>query len=190
MRLDKFQDSKFQRGASKLKEALWLATSGIIVESWLPGSRWRSFLLRLFGANVGKGVVIKPRVRVKFPWRLNIGAHSWIGENVWIDNLTHVDIGCHSCISQGSYLCTGSHDWSSETFELVVRPIVIADHAWVCAFALVAPGTTIEEGAVLGMGELGSGRLTKWTMQKSTGQQQRSIETCSSPSDFEGNRKI
>lgn len=166
MRLDRFQNSDYRRGASKFKEALWLAVSGLLVESWLPGSKWRVALLRLFGARIGKGVVIKPHVRVKFPWRLKIGDHCWIGEEVWIDNLANVEIGCHVCLSQRAYLCTGSHDWSRETFDLIVCPITIADHAWVCAFAVLAPGTSLGEGAILGMGERGSGALPAWTITR------------------------
>jgi hypothetical protein len=89
---------------------------------------------------VGTGVVIKPHVRVKFPWKLYIGDHSWIGESVWIDNLAQVTIGSNCCISQGAYLCTGSHRWDRDTFDLVTKPIVIEDQCWVGAMARVAPG--------------------------------------------------
>lgn len=167
MRLDRYENSNFSRGASKSKEALWLCVSGLIVESWVPGSKWRVALLRMFGAIVGKGVVIKPHVRVKFPWCLTIGDHSWIGENVWIDNLTDVYIGSHVCISQGAYLCTGSHDWSRDTFDLILRPIIISNHAWVCAFAVLAPGTNLGEGAILGISERGNGALPAWTVTRS-----------------------
>lgn len=176
MRLDLFRNPEYRRGASPLKEALWLATSGILVESWIPGSGWRDALLRLFGAEIGTGVVIKPRVKVKFPWRLVVGDYSWIGERVWIDNLEQVTIGSHVCLSQGVYLCTGSHDWTSETFDLITRPISVSDHAWVGAFAVLAPGTTVGEGAVLAMGKTGSGTLPEWTIQKHHGVSRRVID--------------
>lgn len=131
-----------------------MLTSALLVRSGVPGSRQRVLALRAFGARIEEGVVIKPHVRVKFPWRLSIGAHSWIGEEVWIDNLADVSIGAHCCVSQGAYLCTGSHDWRSETFDLITEPIRISDGAWICARASVAPGVTIGAGAVVGLGSI------------------------------------
>lgn len=162
MRLDRYSPGNFDRGASRVREALWLVVSGVLVTSWLPGSGWRAWLLRAFGARIGKGVVLKPGVRVKFPWRLSIGDHSWIGEDVWIDNLAQVTIGAHACLSQGAYLCTGSHDWARDTFDLITRPITVGDHAWVGVRAVLAPGATLETGAVLSMTSLGKGRIEAW----------------------------
>ena len=127
------------------------------------GSRLRITILRIFGARIGSGVVIKPHVKVKFPWRLTVGANSWIGEGVWIDNLAEVKIGCNACISQGAYLCTGSHDWSAPTFDLVVRPIEIGDEAWICANASVGPGVRAGRGAVLTLGAVATRDLEDWT---------------------------
>lgn len=164
MRLDLFSNDKFERGASRIKEALWLIVSGLFVESWLPGSGWRVALLQLFGARIGAGVMIKPGLKVKFPWRLYVGDCSWIGERAWIDNLGQVTIGNHVCISQGAYLCTGNHDWSSKHFDLLVAPIIVSDHAWICAYTTLAPGSSIGEGAVVVMGETASGRIDDWTI--------------------------
>lgn len=164
VRLDLFANPEFSRGASRLKELAWYVVSSLFVESWLPGSAWRRSLLRWFGARVGKGVVIKPRVRVKFPWRLEIGDHSWIGEAVWIDNLDQVTIGDQCCVSQGAYLCTGSHDWSDEKFGLLTKPIVIEDGCWVGAKAILAPGSQMRRGAMLTLGCVASGTLTAWTV--------------------------
>ena len=135
MRLDKFNNSGFSRGRSFLVETAWRIAEGLLLNSFLPGSAWRAALLRVFGASIGKGVVIKTHVRVKFPWKLSIGEHSWVGESVWIDNLTDVHIGNHCCISQGAYLCTGNHRWDRETFDLEARPIRIEDHCWIGAAA-------------------------------------------------------
>ena len=154
MHLDRFDNSAYERGRSSVVEALWLVVSGVLVESWLPGSAFRIYLLRLFGARIGPGVVIKPHVRIKFPWRLSIGDNSWIGEGVWIDNLAQVDVGANCCISQGAYLCTGSHDWSLPAFDLITRPITIGDGAWICAQARVSPGVKVGAGAVLGFGAI------------------------------------
>jgi putative colanic acid biosynthesis acetyltransferase WcaF len=145
-------------------EAIWLLVQWAFVSSWLPGSAHRRWLLRVFGAKVGKGVQIKPGVRVKFPWRLEIGDHSWIGEDVWIDNLALVTIGPNCCISQRAYLCTGSHDWSRPTFDLIVRPIQIGQAAWIAACSTVAPGVTIGDGAVLAFGSVAVRDLEPWTI--------------------------
>lgn len=164
VRLDRFDNSGFHRGRSRWVEALWLAASMLIVQSGLPGSGVRIWLLRAFGARIARGVVIKPRVTVKFPWRLSIGAHSWIGEHVWIDNLDEVTIGAQCCLSQGAYLCTGSHDWSKPTFDLITRPIFIEDEAWICAKASVGPGVRIGRGAVLGFGCVATRDVTPWAL--------------------------
>lgn len=151
MRLDQYTSGGFQRGRARWVEVLWLLLQGVFA-SGLPGSAWRVWLLRRFGARLGRGLVLKPRVRIKFPWRLQCGDHVWIGESVWIDNLAEVTLGNHVCVSQGAYLCTGSHDWTDPRFGLITRAIRVADGAWVGAFARLAPGCTVESGAVVGMG--------------------------------------
>lgn len=164
MRLDLFDNSGFRRGRPRWVEALWVVVGAVSVGSFFPGSKMRVALLRLFGARIGSGVVIKPSVAVKFPWNLEIGDHVWIGERVWIDNLAKVRIGSHSCVSQGVYLCTGSHDWTSTGFDLITRDIVIEDQCWVGAMARVAPGTHMGQGAVLSMGSVGAGTLEPWSI--------------------------
>ncbi len=154
--------STLSRGRSFWVEGFWLLVQALFVRSWLPGSTHRRWLLRWFGAQIGKGVVIKPGVRVKFPWRLTVGDYSWIGEGVWIDNLAPVEIGKHCCISQEAYLCTGSHDWSAPGFDLILKPIVLKDGVWVAARAVVGPGVTLEEGAVLALGSLATKDLERW----------------------------
>lgn len=164
MRLDTFENSDFNRGAGKWKELLWLFFSALVFSTWLPGSGWRVSLLRLFGASIGTGVVIKPRVVVKFPWKLSIGDYSWVGEDTWIDNLAPVAIGAHACISQGVYLCTGSHDWSLSSFDLITRPIEVSDQAWLGAFSRVAPGVKVGQGAVLALGSVATKPLQPWVI--------------------------
>ena len=143
-------------------EALWRATEGLLFQSWIPGSAWRTWVLRWFGAEVGEGVVIKPHVKIKFPWKLSIGDNSWIGERVWLDNLDKVTIGNDCCLSQGAYLCTGNHRWDQGTFDLVTGPIVIRDHCWIGAMSKISPGVICGEGAVLAMGSLASSNLEQW----------------------------
>lgn len=140
--------------------------SALFIESLLPGSAHRRLILRLFGAKIGKQVIIKPRVRVKFPWKLSIGDDTWLGEAVWIDNLDAVKIGADCCISQGAYICTGSHDWSSSSFDLITKPISIGNCAWIGARASVAPGTVIAEGAMVTMGSVATGRLEAWSIYR------------------------
>lgn len=164
MRLDLYDNQSFSRGRSLPFEMLWLAAQSLFVRSQIPGSAHRRWLLRMFGAQIGKGVVIKPGVRVKLPWHLTIGDHSWIGEDVWIDNLTTVVIGSHCCISQGAYLCTGNHDWSTAAFDLRAEPIRVSDMAWIAGRAVVAPGVTLGEGSVLALGSVATRNVEAWTV--------------------------
>lgn len=166
MRLDQFDNSAFDRGRPAWVEAAWLAVQWLLVSSWVPGSWHRRLALRLFGARIGRGLVAKPGLRVKFPWKLTLGDHVWLGEDVWLDNLGEVRIGSHVCVSQGAYLCTGSHDWSARGFDLIVRPIELADHAWIGARAVIGPGTVVEEGAVLALGSVATRRLGAWQVHQ------------------------
>jgi putative colanic acid biosynthesis acetyltransferase WcaF len=154
VRLGSYENGWFTRGRSKIVEALWLCVDALLVSSWVPGSWHRRLVLRLFGARIGRRVSIKPRVRVKFPWRLVVGDDSWLGECVWIDNLERVEIGSNCCLSQGAHLCTGSHDWTRPGFDLIVKPIRIEDGAWIAARAAVGPGVTVGKGGVLGLGSV------------------------------------
>ena len=163
-RLKDFANPQFSRGRARIVEALWLLAQWALVASWIPGAAHRRWLLRIFGAKIGKGVDIKPGVRVKFPWRLEVGNYSWIGENVWIDNLVQISIGANCCISQGAYLCTGNHDWSRSTFDLIMGPIHIGEGAWIAARSTIGPGVTVGEGAVLGLGSVANRDLEPWTI--------------------------
>ncbi|NCF64286.1 MAG: colanic acid biosynthesis acetyltransferase WcaF [Gammaproteobacteria bacterium] len=162
MHLDSFDNSDFERGKPAWVEAIWRLVDGILLNSWLPGSGWRVWILRRFGARIGTGVVVKPYVKVKFPWRLKIGDHSWIGERVWIDNLAEVEIGSHCCLSQGAFLCTGNHRWDKDSFDLATLPIVLGDHCWIGAMARVAPGVTCGAGSVLSMDSFATADLEDW----------------------------
>jgi len=154
MRLDLYNNKWFDRGKPVWVESLWLVVQAIFIQSWIPGAKYRVALLRQFGAHIGKGVDIKPGVKVKFPWRLKIGDHSWIGEDVWLDNLAPITIGSHCCISQGVYLCTGSHNWKSVRFDLITEPIEIKNDVWLAAKSMVGPGVTVENGAILTLGSV------------------------------------
>jgi len=162
MHLDEFDSVSFQRGRSRRVEALWLVVQALFVSSRIVGVRHRAVLLRQFGAKLGEGLFFRPGLRVKFPWRLQIGDHCWIGEDAWIDNLAPVSIGSHCCLSQGVYLCTGSHDWQAPKFDLVTRAITICDKAWLGAKSMVGPGVTVGEGAVLTLGSVAVKDLKPW----------------------------
>lgn len=111
---------------------------------------WRRFLLRCFGANIGKKVMIRPTAHIQFPWKLHIGDYSWIGDNVVLYNLDKITIGSHSVVSQRSYLCTGSHHHHQTDFSIYTKPITIQDQCWLAADVFVAPGINIGEGTVVG----------------------------------------
>ncbi len=134
----------FDRGASKITEACWWVTSLAFFQLPLPlPSRFRCVLLRLFGAKIGQGVVIRGGVKISFPWRLTVGDYVWIGEEVMILSLAQVTIGSNCCISQKAFLCTGSHRFDRVGFDLLTKPIVIHDGSWVAANVFVAPGVEI-----------------------------------------------
>ncbi|HYF31976.1 MAG TPA: WcaF family extracellular polysaccharide biosynthesis acetyltransferase [Chitinophagaceae bacterium] len=136
--------------ASRLKQMVWYVTNIIFFKNALNvSSGIKVSLLRMFGAKVGKGVVIKPSVNIKYPWKLVIGSHSWIGENVWIDNLADILIGSNVCLSQGAMLLTGNHDYRKPTFDLQVKGIVLEDGVWIGAQAMVCPGITCRSHSVL-----------------------------------------
>jgi putative colanic acid biosynthesis acetyltransferase WcaF len=158
VKLALYDNSWYRPGGSFLKRTIWFFVGQPILRcSWMPFSGIRVVLLRLFGARIGKDVVIKPAVDVKYPWHLEIGSNCWIGERVWIDNLTTVRLGSNVCVSQGAYLCTGNHDWTDPAFGLIVAPIELADAAWVGARSILTPGTTLGIGAVAAAGAVVGG---------------------------------
>lgn len=155
IRLDQYDNSSFDRGASKLKEIAWNLTKILFFQPpWPIPSSIRCWLLRLFGAEVGSGVVIRSRTNITFPWRLEIGDHSWIGEEVIILSLAEVAIGAHCCISQRAFICSGSHDFDKPSFDLVTGPIVIGESSWIAACAFVGPGVTLNPGTLVKANEV------------------------------------
>ena len=113
------------RGRGFVIRALWHCVNAVCFQNPLnPSSVIKTWLLRRFGAKIGKGVVLKPGINVKHPWFLEVGDHTWIGENAWLDNAAApITIGSHVCLSQGVYLCTGSHDWSDPAFGLIAQAL-------------------------------------------------------------------
>lgn len=155
VRLDQYDNSWFSPGRPTIVQMLWFLLGATIVRShWIPSSQLRVWILRFFGAHIADGVVIKPGVRVKFPWRLTIGAHTWIGEDAWLDNLAAIEIGRHACVSQGAYFCTGNHNWSDPKFGLITRGIYMGDGSWAGARCFIGPGVSLGECAVAAAGSV------------------------------------
>ncbi len=110
---------------------------------------WRNALLRAFGATLGTGVRVYPTAEVMFPWNLDLGDHVVVGSGVRLYSLARITLGSHVLISQGAHLCAGSHDHRQSHFPLVLKPIVVRDHAWLAAECFVGPGVEIGAGAVI-----------------------------------------
>ena len=165
--LSSFNNSFFNKGASSFKIALWTITNNLILKNYLiPFSFFKVFFLRLFGAKIGKNVIIKPAVKIKYPWKLIVGNNCWIGENVWIDNLETVTIQDNVCISQGAFLFCGNHDFKSTSFNLMVDKINIESGAWIGAKSIVCPGVTIFSHAILMAGSFANKDLEPYTIYK------------------------
>lgn len=145
-----FTGRGYDKGRPVGIQILWLVVSRMIVMKWWCPSKLRVALLRAFGANIGTGTIIRSDVKIHWPWKLTVGANTWIGEEVWVLNLDNVTIGSNTCVSQAVLLCTGSHSRRSPTFEFDNGPIVIGDSVWVAANATVLRGVTIGDGATVG----------------------------------------
>ena len=164
-RLDTYNNDWYKPGRSVFIRLVWLFISVLFVQcSWNPVSSIRVMLLRLFGARIGKNVTIKPGVHVKYPWFLQVGNSVWIGEKVWIDNLTHVTIGDHVCLSQGAFLLTGNHDYTRSTFDLMVKPIELKEGVWIGAKSIVCPGVVCQSHAVLTAGSVARNELQSYSI--------------------------
>lgn len=129
-----------------------------------PFSKFKIFLLRLFGAKIGRAVLIKPGVNIKYPWLLNIGKNVWIGENVWIDNLAKVTIDDNVCISQGAMLLCGNHNYNKSTFDLIIGEIHLKEGSWVGAKSTICPGVTLKSHSVLAAGSIATKSLDPYSI--------------------------
>jgi putative colanic acid biosynthesis acetyltransferase WcaF len=156
-----FTGANYDKGRPFLVQLLWMVVSrGLTMQWWCP-IRLRLFVLRAFGARIGAGTLIRHDVKIHWPWKLEIGHDTWIGEEVWILNLEPVVIGSNTCISQAVLLCTGSHDRFSPTFEFDNAPIFIGDSVWVAARATVLRGVRIDDGATIGATALVTGDVAE-----------------------------
>ena len=139
------------RGKSKLYVQLWWLVQAIFISlSPQVFYGWRRFWLRMFGASIGKKVLVRPSVKITYPWKVSIGDHSWIGDDAVLYSLGEIEIGSNTVISQKSYLCTGSHDYTKETFDIFANKITVGNGCWLATDVFVAPGIDIGDGAVIG----------------------------------------
>jgi putative colanic acid biosynthesis acetyltransferase WcaF len=143
------------RGAAAWRAQLWWLFQALFV---LPTPQymfaWRRYALILFGAKIGKHVLIRPGVRVTYPWNLTMGDYVWIGDNVTLYSVAEISIGSHSCVSQESYLCAGTHDYRDVTFAFVSTPIKIGEECWIAARSFIGPGVEVGDAAVVGAGSV------------------------------------
>lgn len=162
---DTYTQPSFSR-SNRVARGLW----GVV---WLflfrPSPRplhvWRRLLLRLFGAQIGQGCHIYPNVKVWAPWNLVMGCHTGVGDGANLYCMDKFEIGDFVAISQGAVLCGGTHDYNSPNMQLVIKPIVIGTHAWICAEAFLHPGVVVPEGAVVGARAVVTKSLpTAWTV--------------------------
>ncbi|NEM98882.1 putative colanic acid biosynthesis acetyltransferase [Pontibacter burrus] len=163
--LSKYNNDWYNPGAGGIKRLLWFVVNVLFfINPINPLSSLKVALLRLFGANIGKGVVIKPSVNIKYPWLLTIGNHVWIGENVWIDNLSQVTIKDNVTLSQGAILLTGSHNYKRPTFDLIVGTIILEEGCWIGAKAMVCPAITCGSHSVLAAGSVATTDLKPYML--------------------------
>jgi putative colanic acid biosynthesis acetyltransferase WcaF len=156
---------KAGRSGDLLRRALWECVQLPFHPLRPRGLSWmRVALLRMFGAKIGKNVLICGGVRVHVPWNLELGDYAAIGDKVEIYNLAPIRIGAHTTVSQHTYLCASSHDYTRSDFPLYSLPITVGAQAWIAAGAFVAPGVTIGEGSVVGARSVVLRDIPPWTV--------------------------
>ncbi|MEM6256160.1 MAG: hormogonium polysaccharide biosynthesis acetyltransferase HpsU [Cyanobacteria bacterium P01_D01_bin.156] len=149
--LTQYYQPGFEIGRPKWYVLLWWLVQSVVFPLTLHTTHGlRCAVLRLFGAKIGKNVVIRPSARFTYPWKVEIGDHSWVGEDVVFYSLAPIRLGQHCVVSQKSYLCTGSHDFSDPSFALVTAPVVIENGAWIATDCFIGPGVRIGANALIG----------------------------------------
>ena len=162
----KFNTGAFTPGASTTKLGAWYLLSMLCFRSGLiPFSNVLVFILKLFGAKIGRDVRIKPFVHIRYPWRFEMGDHSWLAD-CYIDNLAPVRLGKNVCVSQGAMLLTGNHDFTKPAFDLITKPIVLEDGVWIGARSVVCPGVRARSHAVLTVGSIATGDLDPYSIYR------------------------
>lgn len=148
--LSRFDNSHYKVGAGVIKYTLWYFVNALFfINPCFPFRAPKPWILRLFGAKVGKGVVIHPRVNIKFPWKLTIGNHCWIGQCAWLDNIDQLTLEDNVVISQGAMIIMGSHDYKKVDYPTIHKPVVLEEGSWVGAGAMVLLGVRLKTHSVL-----------------------------------------
>ena len=151
--------------STKIKRLLWAGVEATLFRlSFHTMSRWRSFLLRCFGARVGRHCIIRRTVRVYYPWNVSIGDLCILGDHATLYSLGKITLGNRAMFSQEAYLCAGTHDYTDIALPLVTLPVTLGADTWVCARAFVGPGVTIGEGAVVAACAVAVKNVTPWTI--------------------------
>ncbi|MEG4273144.1 MULTISPECIES: hormogonium polysaccharide biosynthesis acetyltransferase HpsU [unclassified Microcoleus] len=146
-----YNQSKFDRGRPGWLILLWWFVQAIAFPlTPHPFNCIRRGLLRLFGAKIGRGAIIRPTARFTYPWKIAIGDYSWIGDDVVLYSLDRIAIGKHCVISQKSYLCTGTHDPQNPAFGLITAPVTINNGVWIAADCFIGPDVEIGANALIG----------------------------------------
>jgi putative colanic acid biosynthesis acetyltransferase WcaF len=146
-----FKDPPTVRGKSIAIVLLWKLVQESLF-AWSPYFLygWRRFLLRLFGAKIGRGVHVRPSARITYPWKLIIGDYSWIGDDVVLYTLGEIMIGSNTVISQLSYIYAAGHDFTIPSFDTYLKPVHIGNQVWVATDVFIAPGVSIGDAVVVG----------------------------------------
>jgi putative colanic acid biosynthesis acetyltransferase WcaF len=164
--LKSFNNKWYKPGKNLLVRGAWYFINHLLFKSSFPFYAPKRFFLRLFGAKIGTGLIIKPHVSIKYPWRLNIGNHVWIGEEVWIDNLANVTLRDNSCVSQGALLLCGNHNYRKSSFDLIVSEIIFEEGAWAGARTVICPGVKLGSHSLLTVGSIATTNLdANWIYQ-------------------------
>ena len=160
-----FDKKDYHAGASRFKIYCWYFVSTLFFRSgFMPFSSVLVILLKAFGCKAGNDIRVKPFVTIKYPWKLIIGDHTWIGENCVIENLAEVTLGKNVCLSQASKLITGNHNYKKASFDLFVKPIFVEDGAWIGANAVVCPGVLVASHAILTVGSVATRSLEGYSI--------------------------
>jgi putative colanic acid biosynthesis acetyltransferase WcaF len=149
-RLDQTSRAPYSSG-EYLRRFLWLLVQATVFRLPIPRAyAWRRFWLRLFGAKLGTAAAVHSSTRIMHPWLLELGDWSAVGPGVVIYNLGPIKIGSHTVISQETYLCAGTHDYTKPDLPLLRPPITISDGVWIAAQAFVGPGVNIGSNSIIG----------------------------------------
>ncbi len=164
VRIDTYDNSWYHPGP-KWKIYLWYFVSTLFFKNhFFPFIGIKVFILRLFGAKVGKRLYIKPGVNIRYAWKLDIGDYVLIGENVWIDNVEMVTLKDHSTVSHDAMILAGYHSYKTTTFDLILKPVIIEEGAWICSRAIVCPGLVCKSHCVLTAGSVAHKDLEAYTI--------------------------